>query len=185
MGLDTTEMIMDIEDEFSISIDDRDASRIETVGQLYDHVLLLLHRNPARKVMPCASARSFYEVRRTLLADRAVQRIRVWPDTTLDDLVAADQRNDVVKRLTRTLYLPDLPTRCVARTGKREPVPGLRIRDVVASHVRHVPLRFISAGRVDEGAVWNGLCEIVAKYAGGEPARIAQAMHLVRDLHIE
>jgi hypothetical protein len=182
VGLDIVEMIMDIEDEFAIAIDDRDASSIETVGQLFDHVVQSLHRNPARKITPCASARCFYNVRRALRADRAVRAVRVRPDTTLDELVSADSRRDVVKRLTRTLNLPDVPSRFVARTGTREPAPGLRVRDVVASYVGHVPLRFIRGGEVDTTAVWNGLCEVVAKYAGVEPGRIKPETHLIKDL---
>src|SRR6476661_8919685 len=120
MGLDTTEMIMDIEDEFAIGIADSDVSRLETVGQLFDQVVLQLHRNPARKTMPCASARCFYDVRRVLGSDRAVRPLRVRPDSTLEELVPPDDRRDVVKRLTRRLNLPDLPSRFVARTGTRE-----------------------------------------------------------------
>src|SRR6187399_3091943 len=111
MGLDTTEMIVDIEDEFAISIDDRDASSIETVGQLFDHVVQSLHRNPARKVTPCASAHCFYKVSRALRADRGVRPVRVRPDTTLEELAGPDRRGDVAKRLARTLHLPDVPSR--------------------------------------------------------------------------
>jgi hypothetical protein len=184
MGLDIIGMIMDIEDEFAVAIDDRDASSIETVGGLFDHVVQSLHRNPARKTMPFASARCFYDVRRALRADRAVRPVRVRPDTTLEELAGPDHRGDVAKRLTRTLHLPDVPSRFVARTGTREPAPGLPVRDVVASYVRQVPLRFIRGGEVDTTAVWNGLCEIVAKYAGGEPESIKRETHLVRDLRL-
>ena len=42
MGLDTVELVMDVEEKFDIEISDRDASKIETVGQLYDTVLAKL-----------------------------------------------------------------------------------------------------------------------------------------------
>ena len=182
MGLDTVEMIMDIEDEFGISIDDRDASRLETVGQIFDHVLMLMGRDPARKTATCASARCFYDVRRALRADRDVRPLRVRPDTTLEELVPEARRSGVVKRLTRKLRLPETPTRFVAQTGTREPQAGLRVRDIVASYVQHVPLRFVHGGRVDDDAVWHALCQIVTKYAGGDPARITRETHIIKDL---
>jgi hypothetical protein len=185
VGLDTVEMIMDIEDEFCIAIADEDASRLVTVGQLYDHVLLLLKRNPARRTMPCASAHCFYELRREMLADRAVPRVRIRPDSQIDAIVPPGSRREVLTRLTRKLNFPSPPFRYVARTGIREPQPGLRVRDLVASYVQQAPFRFIRGGRLDETAVWNALCEIILKYAPGDPGRIKRDTHIVNDLFLD
>ena len=38
MGLDITEMIMAVEEEFEFSIPDAEASKLETVGQLFAYV---------------------------------------------------------------------------------------------------------------------------------------------------
>jgi hypothetical protein len=51
--------------------------------------------------------------------------------------------------------------------------------------VRHVPLRFVKGGEVDTGAVWNSFCEIIVKYAGGDPNRIKKEMRIVSDLHLD
>src|SRR5688572_6546306 len=108
---------MDIEDAFGIAIDDHDASRIETVGQLYDHVLLLLQRHPGRWPESCVSGRCFYRLRRELLADRAVPVSRVRPDSYFAEVVPSGQREKVFKRLSRKLGLPRPASRFVARTG--------------------------------------------------------------------
>jgi acyl carrier protein len=39
MGLETVELVMQIEDEFGIEIPNEDAERIQTVGQLEAHVI--------------------------------------------------------------------------------------------------------------------------------------------------
>jgi len=39
MGLETVELVMEIEDEFAIKIPDEDAERIQTVGQLEQYVV--------------------------------------------------------------------------------------------------------------------------------------------------
>ncbi|MDB6026999.1 MAG: hypothetical protein JWM68_3222 [Verrucomicrobiales bacterium] len=38
MGLESVELVMAIEDEFSIAIGDADAERMQTVGDLFDYV---------------------------------------------------------------------------------------------------------------------------------------------------
>lgn len=42
MGLDSVELVMDVEETFDIEISDREASNIETVGQFYDFILAKL-----------------------------------------------------------------------------------------------------------------------------------------------
>jgi acyl carrier protein len=182
MGLGIVELIMDIEDEFGISVDDRDVSEFETIGQVFDLVMHSLKRQPA--TAPCASARCFYNVRRALSADGDVRRTRVRPDSTFEELVAQDRRWAVVKRLTRRLGLPDLPTRFVARTGTREP-QWLRVRDVVASYVQRSPGRFVRGRRVDEQAAWEALRGIVVRHTGEDPIRITRQSHFLRDLRLD
>ncbi len=50
MGLDTVELIMEMEETFGIKIDDRDAEQIGTVGQAYRYILGKLEHGPAA---PC------------------------------------------------------------------------------------------------------------------------------------
>src|SRR5262245_39463590 len=63
MGLDVIELIMDIEDRFSVSISDADAQRVSTVGDLY---VFLLARTRWGADGPCPTGRACYRLRRTL-----------------------------------------------------------------------------------------------------------------------
>lgn len=63
MGLDTVELIMDIEEAFDITIPDDRASRMLTVGDVYDFILEQTAGVPT-KTDTCLTAATFYELRR-------------------------------------------------------------------------------------------------------------------------
>ena len=44
MGLDTVELVMAIEDEFSIEIPNDDAARLSVIGDLFDYVVRVLRQ---------------------------------------------------------------------------------------------------------------------------------------------
>ena len=49
MGLDTVELVMDVEEVFEISFSDKEASEIETVGEFYETILSKLPNGETRK----------------------------------------------------------------------------------------------------------------------------------------
>ena len=55
MGLDTVELVMEIEDEFAISLPDADAELIQTAGQLHAYLCHRLRPQPAPR---CASTQA-------------------------------------------------------------------------------------------------------------------------------
>lgn len=75
MGLDTVELVMEVEDSFGISIDDADAPGISTVGQLFDYVLERIADRPST----CLTSFAFYRVRRALLNQGACRKQDVRP----------------------------------------------------------------------------------------------------------
>src|SRR5687768_4924872 len=83
MGLQGVELVMAIEDEFGISIPDHDASRLETVGQIYDYVR---QRLSATRGPRCVSQATFYRVRAALAALTGVPQATIRPATPLDRL---------------------------------------------------------------------------------------------------
>lgn len=46
MGLESVELVMNLEDEFDVVIPDTDAEQVLTVGQCYDLLLRLIRNNP-------------------------------------------------------------------------------------------------------------------------------------------
>ncbi len=63
MGLDTVELVMDIEEAFDISIPDERASRMMTVGDVYEFILERT-TDATLSSNRCITAGAFYELRR-------------------------------------------------------------------------------------------------------------------------
>ena len=106
MGVDSIELVLEVEEHFSIKIPDKDASKFETVGALYDYVVE--HTSIVTSSSTCLSAATFYALRR---ATRALGfRGRLRPrDSTANVLPDVEQREywSQLQKLSN-LKLPDL-----------------------------------------------------------------------------
>ncbi len=110
MGLDGVELIINIEDEFEISISDDEVYKSATVGNMVDLILSHLRRS---KNELCPSQRGFYIVRRTLMDKYNVPRNLIKPSTKLNDLFEKKARYKVWKELVSSLakkstFIPSL-----------------------------------------------------------------------------
>ena len=89
MGLETVELVMDVEESFGISIPDEKAQDIVTVGDLFEFVKSRAKLAPAGT---CLTAATFYDVKRAL-RDRGISQ-RFGPSTHLADILpSADRRS--------------------------------------------------------------------------------------------
>jgi acyl carrier protein len=107
MGLDIVELVLEVEKAFSISIDDREASTIITVGDLCRYVLDKLGAAEGRG---CLSNVVFYRLRRALTDSFGIDRVRVRPDTPVGSLLPYASRRQDWRRLSAAtgLTLPVL-----------------------------------------------------------------------------
>lgn len=112
MGLDTVELLLNVEECFGVAITDESAAQLTTPRQLSSHIAKLLatqspERNTAKTSL-CLSQRAFYRLRRALMAETGLSRNALRPDTPLAE-VFPDQRRATWRRLQRALAAPDLP----------------------------------------------------------------------------
>ena len=85
MGLDTVELLVEIEDTFGITVPDEEAARVVTVGDLVATVCGLLAGLPNDR---CKTQRVFYRIRRSLWqGDRAGLK----PSTRLRSVIKDDR----------------------------------------------------------------------------------------------
>ena len=85
MGMDLIELVMEVEDAFSIAIPDDDAEKIQRCGELHAYVV---HRLRPLRGAPCQSAAAFHRIRRTLLRHLpTVERHQVRPAALIHKLM--------------------------------------------------------------------------------------------------
>jgi acyl carrier protein len=110
MGLDTVELVLEVEDAFGIHIPDRDAEKIQTVGELHEYILAHFSPTDSTKPAVCASARCFYRVRAALTNQIGLERKAVTPGALLVELLPRRDRRRRWRELKENLALriPDL-----------------------------------------------------------------------------
>lgn len=87
MGLDTVELVFAIEESFGVEIDNADASRLETPGQVADYLCLRLRISATD---PCPSQVGFYRLRRAISGTFGIARSAIRPDSRLAPLLKGD-----------------------------------------------------------------------------------------------
>lgn len=94
MGLDSIELVMEVEKAFDIRIPDQEAEKIRTVKDLYDVVWNHLSRRHSDK---CNSQLIFYKLRRYFIANFQLSKQSFSPDKLLDDLFPqANRRKEYI-----------------------------------------------------------------------------------------
>ena len=100
MGLDGVELIMEVEDEFKISIDDESAQKMRTVGDMAAYVSAKLgYPIPQEGPLPCLTSKTFYALRRAFIAALSIKRSQFEPAAKLNELVPSAARPDLWRAL--------------------------------------------------------------------------------------
>lgn len=102
MGLDSVELILELEESFNISFSDEEASRMLTVGECYEAILKKL---PSHEEKFCLSAVTFYKVRKALMSAVDLTRSEIRPATDLASLIPAKERRKVWRDMKSSLQL--------------------------------------------------------------------------------
>ncbi len=89
MGLDSVELVLEVENTFGFSIPDEDAAGLTTVGKLYDYVLAHRFRG---KQDACLSSMTFYKLRRGLMLVLQVPRNSVRVSTEVSAIIPKHRR---------------------------------------------------------------------------------------------
>lgn len=100
MGLDGVEMIMEVEDEFGITIPDSEASAMRTVGDLVD---LCLDRINKTKTMRCPTSPCFLALRKLVREIRNDSDLKILPGDNIESCLQTSDRQILWHRLPELL----------------------------------------------------------------------------------
>ncbi len=106
MGLDSVELLVEIERTFDIRIPDPVAEKMDTVGKAYDEVWKRIqHRNSGKFILQVL----FYRLRACFKEELTVE-INISPSTLIDDIVPKADRRKIWAILSQRskLKLPEL-----------------------------------------------------------------------------
>ena len=105
MGLDAVEFVMEIEEEFGISIEDDEVVFFRTLGTVHDY---LLEKCEGRKRLDCPTRSAFYRLRRAMGVVLGIEPRSLRPTTPVLPLLGPWRRHRKWARLKRELAL-ELP----------------------------------------------------------------------------
>ena len=101
MGLDYVELVMAVEEALEIEIEDEEAQRVDTVGDLHRLAVskLEMRREEAKNPVVCARVPAFNRIRRALIDVAGVERSAIRPATPIDTLVSRSGRREAWEKL--------------------------------------------------------------------------------------
>ncbi len=106
MGLEGIEILMEVEEAFDITIEDAEAEKSSTPGQLIDVVMSkVAHADAAG----CLTQRAFNRLRAVLLSQLPLKRRDIAPSARMAELVPRTEREPLLQRLAAELGTPPLP----------------------------------------------------------------------------
>lgn len=176
MGLDTVELVMEIEDEFGLSIPDEAAEKMVTVGITSSYIVEMLKKKGCASGA-CGSAHAFYLLREQFQILFGIERRLVRLDVPIGAFVP-DRGDHMWPKIADFIGLKR------ERNGifrKRMPPRDMRLREVISSRCRksnwHGP-----NGVISEELVFQKIRVIVSEQMGVDIGDISQATRYVEDL---
>jgi acyl carrier protein len=175
MGLDTVELVMEIEDEFALRIPDDRAELMQTAGDVVDFIVERLEgRLPPRGL--CPSAAAFYRLRRAILEQIAwsLPPNYISPRACVRDALPVDNPHIAWERVATRVGLSARPCRLLDLDTP--------LRRIVEQMCRRDPGEFFTNGRPDRGKIWRRVRRIVSEQFGVCEDDIRQHTHFINDL---
>lgn len=181
MGLDVVELVIRIEETFSIRIPDRVASELTTPRQVADFILTQVEES--RVPLPCLSQKAFHLLRRGFVRHAAIPRRQFRVDATLSQMVPAEGGAQVWRELGAAVGAKRWPA--VTRTGwlRFIRLEVRSVRELVEYLVTNEPILVKgSESGWSRGQVWDVLRRVIEEEMAAkdfsEDSRFVEDMHL-------
>jgi acyl carrier protein len=155
MGLDAVEIVMAVEDAFSISIEDAEAEKVLTPRALIELVLRKVQRADTKD---CLTQRSFNLLRTSLIRNLSLKRRDIAPSVLMADLVQKPTRRKVLEQIAADVQTIDSP----ALVRPRWVVSVLAACSVIAGIATTVALLVFAPSTIGFAAIIAGCAAAAA-----------------------
>lgn len=107
MGLDSVELLVDIENKFQIKFTDYEAEKINTVGDFYKAILNKIELKPQTE---CNSQKLFYRLRQMFSIYTDISPKEIYPTTELSKIISKNNRKETWNTFQNSFSfkIPDL-----------------------------------------------------------------------------
>jgi len=102
MGLDSVEILVNVENAFGITISNYEAEKIATVGDIHNLVWRTLQ---GRQSMRCKTQQLFYKLRYTLATKFNVPKDAIEPDASLNEIFPTTNRRSLYRKLEKEMQV--------------------------------------------------------------------------------
>ena len=110
MGLDTVELMIEVEQAFDVQIPDDRAGEMYTVGDVYDYIVECQSNleSSSESISPgkvCLSAATFFSIRNALASEVDIKARRLRPRASVEQTIPLKSRRAVWSKLQQSLDL--------------------------------------------------------------------------------
>ena len=183
MGLDTVELIMEIEDEFRVAVPDAVAETLVTPGLVTDWLMSRLDVGPTRAAEVCPSQRAFYRLRDALHQTFGAKRRKVRPDAMLASVLPS---GIVRTQWARFAIEQDLERPPYQLFKFHFELPNVTVRNLVEQKLKRGRWKYFRQnGRISRVEVLRAVITIISDHAGIPVEEITEDSHFWRDLHLD
>ncbi len=102
MGLDGVEIVMKVEETFEVVVEDSEAAKIATPGDLIELILSKVGRTSQAA---CLTQRAFHSVRASLMKNAGFKRTEIKPETPLPVLFPRSTRKQQIAQVLADIGL--------------------------------------------------------------------------------
>jgi hypothetical protein len=185
MGLDIVELVIRIEETFSIQIPDPVASELTTPRKVTDFILTQVEETPVP--LPCLSQKAFYLLRRGFVQHLAFTRQQFRPDTTLREIIPDENRDDIWKEIGSVIEIKKWPAMSRPKwLGFISPRAVHNVRELVEYLVTNEPLVVKGEEAVwTRSQVWEVLKRIIVDEVGITETDFTEDSQFVEDMHLD
>ncbi len=179
MGLDSVELVMRIEDTFSIQITDEVATELVTPRKVVDFILTQVMESHAP--LPCMSQKAFHLLRSSFIETLPISRKSFRLNASLSELVPEENRNEIWKEIGKKFGAKKWPTVFRPTLLSFLPPRVQNVKDLVEYFVMSEPLTVKGSEKTwTRAQVWDVLKRVIADEIGIK--NFTEDSHFIKDM---